>query len=386
MIPLSVPNIKGNELKYLTQCVKTEFVSSVGKFVNLFENKISKYTGSKYAVACSSGTSALQLALRILGVKQNDEVIVPSMTFIATVNSIMYLGAKPVFMDCDEYYNLDIKKLSNFLKNKTFIKNGFTFNKKSKRKISAIIPVHVSGNAVELKKLVAECQKRKIKVVEDAAESLGTFYNSGSLRKKHTGTIGNVGCLSFNGNKIITSGGGGMILTNEKKLAKYAKYLSTQATDDPINYVHNDIGYNFRLTNVQAAVGLAQLEKINYFLKKKRELYRFYQKNFKSMKNLNFAPVPKYATNNCWMMSVILKKGSDKKKLINYLRRKKIQTRSIWQPCHMQKPYKFFESYKIVNAENLFKRTVNIPCSTNLSLNQARLVIKFIKNFYKVSK
>ena len=177
-----------------------------------------------------------------------------------------------------------------------------------------------------------------------------------------------------------------MILTNEKKLAKYAKYLSTQATDDPINYVHNDIGYNFRLTNVQAAVGLAQLEKINYFLKKKRNFIDFIKKNFKSMKNLNFAPVPKYATNNCWMMSVILKKGSDKKKLINYLRRKKIQTRSIWQPCHMQKPYKFFESYKIVNAENLFKRTVNIPCSTNLSLNQARLVIKFIKIFYKDSK
>ena len=274
MIPLSVPNLKGNELRYLKECVKTEYVSSVGKYVSLFEKKICKFTNSKYAVACASGTAALQLALRVVGVKENDEVIIPTMSFIATANAAIYLKAKPIFMDCDHYYNLDVKKLILFLKNNTFFKNGFTFNKKTKRKITAIMPVHVSGNAADLFSLVRLCKKKKIKIVEDAAEAVGTFYNRNNFKQKHAGTIGDVGCLSFNGNKIITSGGGGMILTNDMKLARKAKYLSTQATDDSVRYIHNDIGYNYRLTNIQAAVGLAQLEKINLFLKKKKENLR----------------------------------------------------------------------------------------------------------------
>ena len=225
MIPLSVPNLKGNEFVYLKECVKTEYVSSVGKYVSLFEKKICKFTNSKYAVACASGTAALQLALRVVGVKENDEVIIPTMSFIATANAAIYLKAKPIFMDCDDYYNLDIKKLISFLKNRTYFKNGFTFNKKTNRKITAIMPVHVSGNAVDLFSLIRLCKKKKIKIVEDAAEAVGTFYNKNNFKKKHAGTIGDVGCLSFNGNKIITSGGGGMILTNDKKLARKAKYL-----------------------------------------------------------------------------------------------------------------------------------------------------------------
>jgi len=383
MIPLSVPNLKGNELRYLKECVKTEYVSSVGKYVSLFEKKICKFTNSKYAVACASGTAALQLALRVVGVKENDEVIIPTMSFIATANAALYLKAKPIFMDCDHYYNLDVKKLILFLKNNTFFKNGFTFNKKTKRKITAIMPVHVSGNAADLFSLVRLCKKKKIKIVEDAAEAVGTFYNRNNFKQKHAGTIGDVGCLSFNGNKIITSGGGGMILTNDMKLARKAKYLSTQATDDSVRYIHNDIGYNYRLTNIQAAVGLAQLEKINLFLKKKKKIYEFYKKKIKLIKGLSIPERPSYAKNNNWMMSIIIDKkeyGMNKDKLINLLKKKYIQSRSMWLPIHLQKEYRNFERYKISNAIKLFKNSINIPCSTNLTSEQALQVIKVLKD------
>lgn len=383
MIPLSVPNLKGNELRYLKECVKTEYVSSVGKYVSLFEKKICKFTNSKYAVACASGTAALQLALRVVGVKENDEVIIPTMSFIATANAALYLKAKPIFMDCDHYYNLDVKKLILFLKNNTFFKNRFTFNKKTKRKITAIMPVHVSGNAADLFSLVRLCKKKKIKIVEDAAEAVGTFYNRNNFKQKHAGTIGDVGCLSFNGNKIITSGGGGMILTNDMKLARKAKYLSTQATDDSVRYIHNDIGYNYRLTNIQAAVGLAQLEKINLFLKKKKKIYEFYKKKIKLIKGLSIPERPSYAKNNNWMMSIIIDKkeyGMNKDKLINLLKKKYIQSRSMWLPIHLQKEYRNFERYKISNAIKLFKNSINIPCSTNLTSEQALQVIKVLKD------
>jgi len=382
MIPLSVPSLKGNELKYLKECIKTEYVSSVGKYVGLFEKKVCNYTGSKYAVACSSGTSAIQLALRTVGVRENDEVIIPTLTFIATANAPRYLKAIPIFMDCDRFYNLDTKKLVTFVENNTYLKNGYSFNKKTNRRISAILPVHVSGNAVDLSKIIKLCKKRKIKIVEDAAESFGTFYNKGNLKNKHTGTVGDVGCLSFNGNKIITSGGGGMILTNNKKIADFARYLSTQATDDSINYVHHNIGYNFRLTNIQAAVGLAQLEKIKHFLGRKKQIYNFYKKELKNIKNVSFVLEPDHAKNNHWMMSILLKKNSHKMRLIKFLKEKNIQTRSIWLPCHMQKQYKKYEKYKISNAEKFFKKTINIPCSTNLNIGSAKKVVKSIAMFF----
>ena len=383
MIPLSVPNLKGNEKKYLKECIDTEFVSSVGKFVDLFEKKISRYTNSKYAVACTSGTAALHLSLRIIGVKSQDEVIVPTMTFIATANAIKYLNASPIFMDCDEYYNIDVKKLLSFLKFNTFFKNGYTYNKKTKKIIKAIIPVHVSGNAVNLKPILNICKKKNILIIEDAAEALGTFYIDNKKKGKHAGTIGDIGCLSFNGNKIITSGGGGMIITNNKELAKKARYLSTQATNDSINYVHNEIGYNYRLTNIQAAVGLAQLEKINLFIKKKKYIYNFYKKHFKNTKDFALAKRPNYANNNGWMVSLVLKKINNIKKnsIIKKLLFKKIQTRSMWLPVHMQKQFKGYQKYKIDKANKLFYSSINIPCSTNITNGELTKVVKVLKNF-----
>jgi aminotransferase in exopolysaccharide biosynthesis len=386
MIPLSVPNLKGNEKKYLTQAINTQWVSSVGKFVDKFEKKISIYTGAKYAIACSSGTAALHIALKIVGIKEGHEVIVPTMTFIATCNAIKYLNANPIFMDCDEHYNLDQEKLFKFLDNNTFFKNGRTFNKKTKRIISGILPVHVSGNAINIELLAKECKKKNIALVEDAAEALGTFYKVGNLRGKHAGTVGDLGCLSFNGNKIITSGGGGMIITNNKTYADKARYLTTQAVDDQINYIHNSIGYNYRLTNIQAAVGLAQLEKIETFLEKKKNIFQQYKKKFKNNKYIKIAKKPDFAKNNNWMISFLLNNNKLLSKLIKFLQKNKIQTRPMWLPNHLQKPYSNYQSYKISRAVELQKKTINLPCSTNLSNKNINKVVKVINNFFKKYK
>ena len=386
MIPLSTPNLRGNNLSYLKTCIRTQWVSSAGKYVNFFEKRISKYTGSKYAISCTSGTAALHLALRIIGVREDDEVIVPTMTFIATANSVKYLKASPIFMDCDEFYNLDVRKTISFIKNKTFLKNNYSYNKKTKKRIFALLVVHVYGNAVDMSSLMTICKKRNIKIVEDAAGALGTYYLKGKLKNKHAGTVSDVGCLSFNGNKIITSGGGGMILTDDKKLAQKAKYLSTQAMDDPIRYIHNDIGYNYRLTNIQAAIGLAQLEKIKFFLKRKNIIYNFYKKAFKKITDINFAKKPNYAKNNKWMLSIEIdekKRKLKKNALIRFLFKNRIETRSTWLPIHKQRKYLNCETYKITNATKLYRKSLNIPSGTNLSLKQAGQVVKTIKKFMK---
>ena len=275
-IPLCVPTLKGDEWKYVKECIDTEWVSSAGKYVDLFEQNISEYTGSKYAVACVNGTSAIQVSLRLAGVLPGDEVIVPTLTFIAPINAIAYNNASPVFMDADNFYNLDAGKTISFINNETVFKDGFTYNKSTNVKVAALLPVHVWGNACWLDELTELCRERNIAIVEDASESLGTFYKEGKYKGKHTGTIGKLGCLSFNGNKIITTGGGGMILTDDEKLAEKAKYLTTQAKDDPVRYIHHEIGHNFRLTNVQAALGVAQLEQLSGFLDRKRDIYRQY--------------------------------------------------------------------------------------------------------------
>ena len=370
MIPLSVPNISGNEWKYVKECLDTEWVSSAGKYTNLFEQKITEFTGSKYAIACVNGTSALQVSINLAGVQPDNEVIVPTLTFIAPVNTISYNGAKPVFMDVDQYYNLDIKKTIEFIQTGTVFKNGATYNKKTDKLISAIIPVHMWGNAVWLDELAPLCLERNIAIVEDASESLGSIYKRGNNKGKHTGTIGKLGCLSFNGNKIITSGGGGMILTNHLELAEKARYLTTQAKDDPVRYIHHEIGYNFRLTNLQAALGLAQLEQISEFLFRKREILNKYKKAINNIDGLTIVDVPSYAQNNHWMILLQIDKktyGEDREELMHRLEKNSIQTRPVWAPIHMQKPYRSCQSYCIEKAEELVGNSLNLPSSTNIS-------------------
>jgi len=230
-IPLSVPTIKNNEWKYVKECLDTGWVSSVGPFVDRFEQNICALTGAGYAVACVNGTAALHTALQIVGVRSEDEVIVPTVTFIAPVNTVRYVGAYPVFMDCDDFYNIDILKTKEFIERETIFEGDYSYNRKTGRCVRAIVPVHVFGNAVDLQNLISICRERNIKVVEDASESLGTYYNAGDLAGRHTGTVSDIGCYSFNGNKIITTGGGGMLVTDNGMYAQKARYLTTQAKE-----------------------------------------------------------------------------------------------------------------------------------------------------------
>jgi len=383
-VPLSVPSLQGNEWKYVHECLDEEWVSSAGKYVDLFEKKIADYTGVKNAVACINGTSALQVSLRLANVGPGDEVIVPTLTFIAPVNAVTYNSASPVFMDVDEYYNIDVEKIIQFIKEETnFGDNGsqITINRKTGKRIAAIILVHVWGNAVWQDDLVEVCEESKIAIVEDASESLGTIYTSGKYKGQHTGTIGKLGCLSFNGNKIITAGGGGMILTDDETLADKARYLTTQAKDDRIRYIHNEIGYNFRLTNIQAALGVAQLEQLPGFLKRKHEISLKYQTSLETIEGLSLAKVPDYADNNHWMNVLQIDSnvyGEDRETLMARLEKNNVQTRPIWHLNHLQKPYKYCQDYKIKNAQKLVNNSLCLPSGSQLNDEDITIIIEAI--------
>ncbi len=385
MIPLSVPQISGNEWKYVKECLDTNWVSSAGKYVNLFEKSICEFTGSKYAVACVNGTAALHISLLLSNVKPGNEVIVPSLTFIASVNSIKYCGAEPVFMDSDQYYNIDCQKTIEFLKNETEFSDGICINKKSGKTIAAIIPVHVFGNAVLLDELVEECSKRNIAVVEDSTESLGTKYLKGKYKGRSTGTIGRFGCFSFNGNKIITTGGGGMIITQDEELYKKAKYYTTQAKDDDVRYIHNDIGFNYRMTNLQAALGTAQLECLENYLVIKKKNYELYKEAINLIDGLTLADTPDYADNNCWMYALQIDKekfGSDREEIMAALETKGIQTRPVWYLNHLQKPFANNYSYRIEHALKLHEITLNIPCSVSLKDEERLKVVNSLQHIH----
>ena len=381
-IPLSEPFLAGNEWIYVKECLDTGWVSTAGKFVDRFEEEIRRLTGAKHAVACVNGTAALQVALRIAGVRRGDEVIVPTVTFISPINAVRYLDAEPVFMDCDEFYNLDSLKTLEFVKEETVFREGASYNKRTGRKISALIAVHVFGNAVYLDDLISICQENRIRVIEDAAESLGTRYTRTRFAGKHTGTVGELGCLSFNGNKIITTGGGGMILTDSEDHAEKARYLTTQAKDDKVRYIHNEVGYNFRLTNLQAALGVAQLEQLPDYLEKKKQNYEYYKAAVDRIPGLHLAETPPYAENNHWMYALQVDSSlycRDREGLMKHLASQGVQSRPLWQLNHLQKPYRRCPHYRIENAVRLLAQTLNLPCSVPLTIRQMDLVIRSLK-------
>ena len=390
-IPLSIPNLSGNEWRYVKECLDSGWVSSAGKYVDLFEQNIAEYTGSKYAVACVNGTYALYVSLKLIGVEAGDEVIVPTLTFIAPVNAVSYSGAVPVFMDCDEYFNLDTAKTIDFILNQTetvshnYIAEGapVTINKQTGKRIIAIIPVHIWGNAAKLDELVPLCEERGIAVVEDASESLGTIYKAGLFSGKHTGTIGRLGCISFNGNKIITAGGGGMILTDDYKLAEKARYLTNQAKDDPVKYIHDEIGYNLRLSNIHAALGMAQLEQLQMFLKRKKDIHRKYNDAIEKIEGLSLTAVPDYAENNHWLNLLQIDRdvyGSGRDRIMTLLGKKGIQTRPVWSLNHMQRPYKDHQIYKIERAGKLVEKSLCLPSSTNLNHSEIDTLINLLSS------
>lgn len=371
-IPLSVPVIDGREWEYVKDCLDTGWVSSVGPYVDRFERDLTSFTGAKYAIACVNGTSALHLALHVAGVGLGHEVLVPSLTFIATVNAITYAGAYPVFFDCDDFYCVDADLVLRFLEDETQVRNGKTFNKVSGRQISAFLPVHVFGNAVHFKSLLPALAERGIAVVEDAAESLGSVYTEGALAGRHTGTIGIAGCLSFNGNKIITCGGGGAVLTNDAVFAERAKYLSTQAKNDAVRFVHDDVGYNHRLTNIQAAVGVAQLEQLRDRIAAKRRNYDVYKESVDGIEGLHLNGASPWASCNFWFYALQIDKSFplDRDLLMQKFSEAGIQTRPVWHLNHWQKPYREAQQYRIKRAVELHRSTLNLPCSPNLTSDE----------------
>lgn len=381
-IALSEPNITGNAWKYIKECLDTGWVSSAGAYVETFEKKLCSFTGAKYSAAVVNGTAGLQIALQLSGVEAGDEVIVPALTFIAPVNAVRYLGAEPVFMDCDDFMNLDAVKLGEFLGTACRKSGKGLVNKKSGRLVKAVMPVHIFGNPCDMAAIMFLARKYGLKVIEDATESLGTYFTSGKYKGRHTGTIGDFGVYSFNGNKIVTTGSGGMLVTADRKLAEKAKYLTTQAKDDAVRYVHNEVGYNFRMTNMQAALGVAQLEQLPAFIRRKKENYEFYKKALSGVKGLELLGVPAGTAPNYWFYSLVIDKaafGLDREGLMAALAKAGIQTRPVWHLNHLQKPYMDCQAYKVSRAPWFVERVLNLPCSTGLTKEQAGRVVKAIK-------
>ena len=369
-IPLSIPNFIGNELKYVTDVVKDAWVSTGGLEIQKFEDVFANYVKVPLACAVQSGTAGLHLAMLLSGVCKGDEVIVPTLTFIAAVNPIKYCGAEPVFMDCNDFLCLDINKLKEFFEKECYFNDGRLINKSSGRCIKAVVAVHIFGNMVDMDSLVPLARKYNLKVIEDSTEALGTYYNATG---KYAGTIGDFGVYSFNGNKIITTGGGGMLVAKNPDDVKHAKYLSTQAKDDMVYFIHNEIGYNYRMTNLQAALGLAQFEQLERFINIKEYIYNQYVSN-----GLNLLPFDDALRANRWFFSLMTNKRDE---LIKYMSDNNIQTRPIWQLIHTLQPYKSCQNYKIEKAVYYHNHIVNIPCSTGLNDDEIKRVINTIKNF-----
>ena len=376
MLLLSGPNIAGNEWKYVKECLDTGWVSSVGAFVTQFENMVAEFAGCKYGVATSNGTAALQIALQLAGVQRNDYVIVPNVTFIASINSIKYTGADPILIDVDTAtWQMDLALLEDFLKNETAEKNGTLVYKKDGRTIRCIMPVHVLGNICDMDLLVRLTDQYKLKMVEDSTESLGSYYKG-----KHTGGFGLMGCFSFNGNKIITTGGGGVIVTNDEELAKKAKHLTTQAKSDPFEYVHDEIGYNFRLVNVLAAMGVAQMELLPSFIKRKKEIDALYKKELEGVGDIRFQKVENDVDPNCWLFTIMTEK---QKEVLKVLNDNKMQSRPFWVPMNKLKMFKDDVYYNNNDkSDYIYQRCLSIPCSTYITDEEVKAVAEKIRSVY----
>lgn len=376
MIPLSVPNISGNEWQYIKDCLDTSWVSSVGSYVNQFERVTAEYTGAKYAVATSNGTSAIQIALMLAGVKANDLVIAPNITFVASINAIKYTGAKSILIDIDfDTWQMDVDLLEDFLINHTFVENNTCFYKATRQIIRAILPVHVLGNIGDMDKLMFLSNKYHLHVVEDSTEALGSYYKG-----KHAGTFGLLGTLSYNGNKLITTGGGGMILTDDEGLAKKAKHLTTQAKAKPDEYFHDEIGYNFRLVNVLAAMGVAQMEQLTIFLKRKEEITAFYNARLSKIEGFVNQKVLTDVNPNYWLYTIKIPRA---KSLLAHFKNLAIEARPFWVPMN-QLPANENDLYytKADISNQIYDTCVSLPCSTNITDDQLEIVVKSIEQFY----
>jgi perosamine synthetase len=376
MLLLSGPNIAGNEWKYVKECLDTGWVSSVGSYVTKFENMLAEFSGCKYGVATSSGTTALHIALMLAGVKQDDYVIAPNVTFIASINSIKYTGADPILIDVDtETWQMDLDLLEEFLENETDERDGELFYVHDGRTIRCILPVHVLGNICDMDRFMQIAAQYKLKVIEDSTESLGTYYKG-----KHTGGFGMMGCFSFNGNKIITTGGGGVIVTNDEELAKKAKHLTTQAKSDSFEYIHDEIGYNYRLVNVLAAMGVGQMELLPSFIKRKKEIDKYYREALSGVGDIEFQKIEPDVDCNMWLFTI---KTEKQKEVLRVLNDNQLQSRPFWVPMNQLRMFKEDVYYNKEDKSNyIYQRCLSIPCSTNIKDEEMAEVVAKIKSVY----
>lgn len=356
-VPLHEPTFNDKELEYVTDCIKTGWVSSVGAYVTKFEEELAKFVGVKRAVAVVNGTAALHIALKVAGVEAEDEVLMPSLTFIATANAISYCSAIPHLVDVHEdTMGMDPFKLEKYLQEIAEVRGNELYNKQTKRRIKALVPMHTFGHAAHLDELVALANKYHLVLVEDAAESLGTYYKG-----KHTGSFGKVNAMSFNGNKIITTGGGGAILTDDDALANYAKHLTTTAkVPHKWEYAHDEVGYNYRMPNMNAALGCAQLEKLDQFLVKKKALTSKYEELITQLDGVTLFTEPAHSNSNYWLQTLKLDASLERDQVLAFLNEQGVMSRPIWRPMHELDMYKHCPSTDLTVTNELKKRIVNI--------------------------
>lgn len=380
-IPLSIPNFEGNERKYVDDAIDQGWVSTGGAYITKLEKDMAEFLHTDNVAACQSGTSALHLSLVEAGIKPGDVVLVPPLTFIAAINPVKYQFATPVFIDCDDSFCLDALKLAMFCKDECKF-DGKVLLYKSKP-VKAIVVVHVFGNMADMEAIMEIAEKYNIKVVEDATEALGSKYTTGKYKGRYAGTIGDFGCYSFNGNKIVTTGGGGAVTANKSEVVDHIRYLSTQAKNDAHYYIHNEVGYNYRMTNIQAAIGVAQMEELPEFIKRKQSNYELYKKLFDGYELGKIVEFREGTSSNKWFYSVEINRDKVKasmREIITELEKRSIQTRAIWGLINEQLPYQREDTYMLEMAPYYAERILNIPSSTQITKAEIEYVAEQVKD------
>lgn len=381
-IPLSIPNFEGNESKYVNDALDQGWVSTGGAYITRLEESLAAFLNVKEVAACQSGTAAIHMSLIMAGVMPKDMVIVPALTFIAAVNPVSYQYAEPVFMDCDDSLCMDPVKLKEFCENECEMIDNKLIHKKSQKSVKAVVVVHVFGNLADMEQIMSIAESYGLKVIEDATEALGTKYTSGRFEGKYAGTIGDFGAYSFNGNKIITTGGGGAVTSKNPEDTIHMRYLSTQAKDDPLFYIHNEVGYNYRMTNLQAALGVAQMELLPEFIQRKRRNYEKYCELLSGNEYGDMLAFRAGTYSNMWFYAFKIDMNRisvNLKQIITDLSEMGIQTRAIWGLICEQLPYKNSIAYNVEKAKYYSKCILNIPCSTNLTTQEIETVVESIK-------
>lgn len=389
-IPLSVPNLDIGIVDNLRECIETGWVSTGGRFITEFEQKMAAYTGLSDAVSAQSGTAGLHVALRILGVQSGDEVIVPTLTFVAAVNPVKYLGAEPIFMDCDDSLCMDPQKLETFCAQECVLEEDRLVHKATGRQVKAIVVVHIFGNLARMDQIMAIAGRYHLKVLEDATEALGSYYTEGKYQGYFSGTVADMGVYSFNANKIITTGGGGMIVSRHQPYLDEARYLTITAKETSAEaalfFVHGEVGYNYRMLNLQAALGVSQLAQLEHFIEIKKNNYQVYKEELAGLQEsgaVTLLPFKEDTRANHWFYSLYIddkRFGESRDELMHRLIENGVQCRPVWKLIHTLEPYKAAESYKIQKAVDYANHILNVPCSTNLTADEVRYVCHLIKN------